>query len=540
MANYTLTVIDTSGIQDYIFGSNNLKQNVGASALAHWATHNRVYETLNALGKSNISNREDLNTVLQIEKEEDGLVSELIYAGGGNTVILFRNTPLFEGRTPAREFTHRLTRTILTEMPGVQLVVAHSEFDWETTQLGKLVAETIRKVGDKKMLAAVSTPLLGLSVTADCQYTGLPAAGEIPDPDKQLRRVSAEVEAKNIAYEWADDRLDDIFTKYGKLDLKGYRFVRDFDEFGAKGESSYIAVIHTDGNRMGKRVEALANCHPTSRDYIVEMRKFSRSIEDAAGRALTATVRQLRDSIVDGKIGGVINIRYDEEEKKSILPFRPIVFGGDDVTFVTDGRLGLTLTAFYLEQLEGHKLTDGEGPIVARAGVAVVKSHYPFARAYDLAEDLQRSAKTVTDKGQLAAVDWHFATSGAILPLKEIRERQYTGPDGQLNLRPLAFQDTTAVKWNTWSAFKAMVARFNEKEWADRHNKIKGIQAVLRDGSHAAEQFLTLYDLPKLPEIPGNANAASTGWVGKQCICYDAIEALEFFVPLEEAAHANV
>lgn len=539
MANYTLTVIDTSGIQDYIFGSNNLKQNVGASACAHWATHNRVYETLNGLGKSNISNRSEFND-LQIEVSEDGLVSELIYAGGGNTVILFRNTPLFEGWTPAHEFTHRLTRTILAEMPGVELVVAHSEFDWETTQLGKLVAETIQKVAAKKMRRAASTPLLGLSVTADCQYTGLPAAGEIPDPDGLLRRVSAEVAAKNTAFEWADDRLDEIFKTHGQLDLKGYRFVRDFDEFGEKGESSYVAVIHTDGNRMGERVEALANRYRASRDYITEMRKFSRSIEAAAGSALTATVRQMRDSIVDGKIGGIITVRYDKEEKKTILPFRPIVFGGDDVTFVTDGRLGLTLTAFYLEQLMAHKLTDEEGPIVARAGIAVVKSHYPFARAYDLAEGLQRSAKTATEKGRLAAIDWHFATSGAVLPLEEIRKRQYTVPAGQLNLRPLAFQDTTVAEWHTWDAFKAMVARFNAQDWAKRHNKIKGLQAVLRDGGDAVRQFRTLYDLPELPAIPGNSDAATKGWIGDRCTCYDAIEALEFFVPLEEAAYANV
>ncbi|MFN8472207.1 MAG: hypothetical protein U0822_08465 [Anaerolineae bacterium] len=538
MTEYTLTVIDTAGIQDYIFGSNNLKQNVGASALAHWATHTYVYETLNELGKSNFNRADDVN-LARIERIEDGLVSELIYAGGGNTVIVFRNTPLFDGETPAHEFTRRLTRKILTDAAGLQLVIAHAEFDWQTTQLGALVAETLRKLADKKMHRPPDAPLLGLSVTADCQYTGLPATMELPDPDNRLRRVSAEVQQKNTAYEWADKRLRELIEKEG-VDLSGYAFIRDFDDLGEKGEASYIAVVHTDGNRMGKRVEALASRHPDSREYMTEMRKFSESIDLAARSALAATVRLLKESIVEGNIGGVVTIRPDKDADKGKLPFRPIVFGGDDVTFVTDGRLGLPLTAFYLEQLKLHPLSDGAGPIVARAGIAVVKSHYPFARAYDLAENLQRSAKSMTEEGTLAALDWHFATSGAVLPLKEIRERQYTGDDGPLTMRPLAFRDATPAQWRTWSVFKAMIARFNEKEWAERHNKIKGVQTVLRDGSHAAEQFRTLYGLPLLPDIIGNPAAATTGWIGDRCTCYDPIEALEFFVPLEEAAHANV
>ncbi|RIK33022.1 MAG: hypothetical protein DCC57_25415 [Chloroflexi bacterium] len=36
---YTLTVVDLSGIQDYVFGSNRLAENVGASALVEQATH---------------------------------------------------------------------------------------------------------------------------------------------------------------------------------------------------------------------------------------------------------------------------------------------------------------------------------------------------------------------------------------------------------------------------------------------------------------------------------------------------------------------
>ena len=33
MAQVVLTIVDTAGIQDYIFGSNRLRENIGASYL---------------------------------------------------------------------------------------------------------------------------------------------------------------------------------------------------------------------------------------------------------------------------------------------------------------------------------------------------------------------------------------------------------------------------------------------------------------------------------------------------------------------------
>ena len=46
MSRYTLTVVDTTGIQEYIFGTNNLQQNVGASYLVECATWKWAVETL--------------------------------------------------------------------------------------------------------------------------------------------------------------------------------------------------------------------------------------------------------------------------------------------------------------------------------------------------------------------------------------------------------------------------------------------------------------------------------------------------------------
>ncbi|HOK59103.1 MAG TPA: hypothetical protein PL047_08865 [Methanothrix sp.] len=521
MRKLTVTVIDTAGIQDYIFGSNVLKQNVGASELVRCATQDWVYRELAELGATNVDQNGHINDQMGIEK--DNLVCELVYAGGGNAVILFRSLE------KAREFTRYLTRCALQKAPGLQLVVAHNEFDWDAQALSQVVLATLEQVRRKKHDPVVSTPLLGLSVTADCQYTGLPAVGKNQDG----KRVSAEVRAKENAFEVAHRRLTEM------LPLNGYEIPKDFDDFGrTRGESSYIAVIHTDGNGMGRRVADIANNYRNSGDnriYIQAIRAFSQSVVKVAQDALDATYRQLIRAIdkKEDKIGGVVPIR---EQK---LPLRPIVMGGDDVTFVCDGRLGLTLTEFYLRQVTGQPLEDGK-PLSVRAGVAVVKSHFPFARAYALAEELTRSAKQYLKERQappynesdISAMDWHFAVSGAWLDLEQIRERDYTVEAGKLTMRPVRLGAAAPWDWHAWKIFVQLVAEFQSEKWSERRNKLYALHDALRDGPDAVEHFLKVYGFD-LPAVPGNPDSARRGWIGRECPYFDPIEALEFFVPLE-------
>lgn len=526
MRKLTLTVIDTTGIQRYIFGSNFLKQNVGASELVTCATQEWVYQELKGLGATNVDRDGRINDQAAIER--DDLASELVYAGGGNTVVLFQSL------ATAREFTLRLTRRALLQAPGLQLIVSHKEFDWEakTVSLSQIVKITLGKVSRKKDDHVASAPLLGLGVTADCQYTGLPAVAK----NKDGKRVCAESQAKEEAFDAAHERLARL------LSLNGYDIPKDFDDFGrSKGESSYIAVIHTDGNGMGKRVQDIAKAHARSEDnrpYIRAIRAFSESVKRAAQKALNATCNQLIQSIdCEGKIGGEVLVRDGK------LPLRPIVLGGDDVTFVCDGRLGLTLTEFYLGQVTAKPLADGK-PLAVRAGIAVVKSHFPFARAYAMAEDLGNSAKhylnarktAAYNEQGLSAIDWHFAISGSVLDLKEIREREYIVDKGKLTMRPVRLGAPVASDWHCWETFARMVAGFRSEEWAERRNKIKALRDWLRDGDDGVKQFLLAYNLPDLPDVPGNPGSAKTGWIGKECTCFDAIEALEFFVPLKGGA----
>ncbi|BCX03534.1 MAG: hypothetical protein KatS3mg053_1472 [Candidatus Roseilinea sp.] len=357
--DYTLVAVDVSGIQDYVFRTNDLQHHLGASELVRRATSTWVRESLRT---PNNMPRDD---TLEDKRIEQGEVdAEVLYSGGGNVVILFAT------KCQATKFTRALTQKALLEAPGLNVTVASCPFAWRQgandlgATLSKLLGTDLRC---KKRHGRASGELLGLGVTADCEFTGLPA---VKRGGKENQRISAEINAKLCGAPLANARL--------KNEIGGEDYVYDFNEFGTRGESSYIAVIHTDGNRMGKRFEALAQAGLPNRDYILAVRALSNSVNQAAQAALHATTDAIRQMPTQRTKRGSFS-----PYKNGKLLFRPIIFGGDDATFVCDGRLGLTVAARYLEEFAKQELKthDGDRKPTARAGIAIVKTHFPFGRA---------------------------------------------------------------------------------------------------------------------------------------------------------------
>ncbi len=440
MREITLLLVETSGIQDYIFGSNNLSQNIGASELVTRATGQWVAEALDELKLTHNIRWDEKHGNLNVAEQsiaQPGIGAEVIYAGGGNALILFAGDRLAQ----AAAFTRILTNRALREARGLTLVTGSVQCDWDADPLSARLRGLRGDLAKRKFNRPTDVPLLGLSVTAACDFTGLPAIAV--DTDGHL--ISQVVACKLDATKKGNERLHAILPQ---VRAAGFQFVYDFDKFGEKGESSYIAVIHTDGNGMGKRFAQLVGDHPLAKhnpDYVKSLRKFSGSVNTRAEAALNATVTTLLASW-DARaelFGGVVPTPKIGRER--YLPFRPIVFGGDDVTFVCEGRLGLSLATCYLQCYadESQLLGDGK-PAYARAGVAVVKAHYPFSRAYDLAEELCNSAKgSIKDlalprKDDATVIDWHFSTSGIVLGLEDLRQREYTAKTGDsLLMRPV-------------------------------------------------------------------------------------------------------
>jgi hypothetical protein len=547
MTSYTLTLLDTTGIQDYIFSSNRLQENIGASELVYRATSLWAFEALHGIvgkGKHNILDHTELEWEFSDKCIENGdLDAEIIQAAGGNLLILFKE------HEKAIEFTQKLTLRVLKDAPGLTLLAQHEEkFDFEKGNLGEAREELGEKMQAHKLSRIPSSPLLGLGVTAVGASTGLPAVrssegkqdgiellvGDQKDKEEEKNRlISRETTFKLAARDWAGKRL----KAWLKEDIGDFHFPYDLDKLGrAKGEESYIAVVHADGNHMGDHVaKATANIKD-NRKWIQALRKFSEIINKASLIALQNVVSMLTYALM---MDEEERIPFAVQDKKDYLPFRPLVFGGDDLTFVCSGKIGISLATMYIEEFHEAAKARGLNDLFASAGVGMVKMHYPFIRAYKLSEELANSAKSLNrEEGQdCSAIDWHFAQSGLSGSLKSIREREYTVDDGKLYLRPLKLKD--GEDFRSWDIVKAVIEDFQNKDknkdekdrWS--HNKVIGLREPLRKGEKATQEYRLNFDLPQLPEIEGGL-ARDKGWANGRCYYFDAIELLDHYAPIKE------
>jgi hypothetical protein len=538
MTHYTLTLVDVRRVQQYLFNANELKQNLGASSLIEQATSKWIIQVLTAENfKYNVlwkTNKHQIEFDPKKKIENGDLDAEVIFMGGGNVAILFSL------EKQAKVFSKQYSKRVLENAPGLEIAIGHVDVTWDEPGTLKDAWKRMQEIEmpQQKEGRLTSQPLISLGVTAECAFTGLPAIYEEIENNRGTL-MSAEAVAKKEHVNAAQERLNAL------LNVEGFNYPLNFDDLGGEhGRARYIAIIHADGNSMGNRIVAFTES-TDNREMADKMRLFS----NALNRIGSSAMEKVRDWMcispkIDAK-GYFIEDQWRPDDivrmKENFLPIRPIVFGGDDVTFVSDGRLGLALAAKFLEAFSQENLPDGY-PGYACAGIAIVHSHYPFARAYALAEELCRDAKNhARDEYKttnISLLNWHYASSGLTLNWEEITKREYM--DGKLIARPLVVtspQGSSLYTWRTWDSFLSQVQYFRQ-EWRWGRNKLKDLRNILRDGKNAVQYFTRLHG--ELPIITGleTYDANSTGWYADRCVYYDALEAEDLFIYPQEYDHA--
>jgi hypothetical protein len=519
-----LTVVDTSGIQNYIFGSNRLKDNIGGSQLVWEATGVWARECCKLAG------------------------GEKHYSGGGNFMANFPE------ESQARQFERMLTRYVLCHAPGLKVVVAHHECEQIDAEA---IQQAFQNLRQEKACRGLSLPLGTLPITQPCGITGLPAI--TTDAKENNSPISLSIQKQRGAATRGNDRLGDELTSE-----KGYRYPYDFDELGRdKHDQSYIAVVHADGNGLGRRLIEIAR-----REGSNGVKAFSEAVNTASVAALKKTLTSLEAIItgydlMHGRIH--ISLKSDKSDPDALyLPFRPIVYGGDDVTFVCDGHLGIALATCYLEAFEKETSKPeiaaaiGGCGATACAGIAIVKTHYPFSRAYQLAEDLCKSAKAkaatlvkadAVSQNSLkpegySCLDWYFALSGVTESLEKMREKEYCVSAGNLSVRPVILHQETEsdISW------KYIEEQIGVLQRGLSQSKIKMLREVVRDGEGAVKKMQQFF----LKDI-ANRDITSTdkktieinkktieryltnAWVDHSCTIFDAIELADIHFPVSLA-----
>lgn len=541
-----LVILEVSQKQAFIFSSNKLKENVIHSAIIAWVTDSDFFDEV--IGDETI-----------YQKEEN-----LVYAGGGHTVLVF------DTRKRAKEFVFRITQYIHNNYQGLEMFAKIQECEGEIggADLEKLSQELEKKKSQRK--ATFHQRSFGIE-ERNSGKKGEKEAFGFKMPEKELK-IDQELFPQG-------------FTKSLELERLG----------GSKEESNFIAVIHIDGNSMGKRVETLRHSLEGTewKDYRKALRKFSESVDKDFKSAYKEMADVVADLLMCGKLGA-LNLQTGD------FPIRRVITAGDDICFITEGRIGLECARIFIEKLASKKNEQDEQHYAACAGVAIVHQKYPFYRAYELAEELCSNAKrfiatTANMEGsadvsaEVSAIDWHIEYGEMKDGLEEIREMYHTiewddiekntiekddiekddiekndikknaieKEHQHLELRPyILLNSKNLLKSETireYRKFRKLMLEIQTGNIDYARGKLKEFRQYLKEGEKSAKHYIRTKQIGDLNLlgyqdifVPMDTSGIGSGKSldrktfvrtadgKKRSLYFDAIEMLDTFIPLEE------
>ena len=377
------------GIQGYIFQTNKLKDVIGASELV----------------------KDLCETDFKKKFVLTGNVEYIVKAAGNIKLIL-------DSEEDCRRIVFQFPKYAMEKAPGITLsqAVVKCESDEQMENARQELEESLR--------AQRNCPFKSLTLGSIAMHrsplTGLPAIpgkdGEVLD-EGVVRKREIVVRKREILDENdVNKTLFKIFTgeevRYSEMGLE----IRDLT-----GKNDWIAIIHADGNSLGDVVKALGS---ESREKLCE---FSNNLTEATKQAAQEAYREIKNEY-EGKI----------DFKKP--PIRPIVLGGDDLTVICRGDIAIDFVKKYLCKFESEtgKLKLPSGKLTACAGIAFIKSSYPFSFGYELAETLCGLAKKDAKKDVIkdanegmvpSCLMFHKVQSSFVEDYESIKQKELTLKD---------------------------------------------------------------------------------------------------------------
>ena len=389
-------------IQKYILQGDKLKDMVGGSELINHLCQDFVGESLDRLG---------------INKSTYTIIAQ----AAGWAKILFN-----DASAANRFFT---CWPLLAERfaPGLQIVQALVKVD---NSLVFALGESEKRLSAERNLVPAEMPEIGPLIERNPR-TGMAA----------------------VRYSGKEDQLQDRQTVRKRHFLNKDALVRkmtgggmsneiqwpvDMDHI-AGSEKKYLAVIHADGNDLGKT--------------IIQIQKHLEIRPEVAGEAFeefSAAIEETTLSAVKVAYQDVLKKDHDEEGREFIAA-RPLVLGGDDLSIIVRSDLAFEFVRIFLEAFEtqsGKSLKKRLGKfdisglpskLTSCAGIAFVKKAYPFSRAYDLAESMCSYAKKIAkdrrDGGFVpSCFSFYKVTSSIAGDYGEIMDKDLTSRDRSIRL----------------------------------------------------------------------------------------------------------
>ena len=510
----SLVVLEVSQKQAFIFSSNKLKKNICNSAYIAYVTSEEFFK---------------------VAAKEEFDKGNIVYTGGGHTVLEFAE----EG--DAKKFVSVITECVIRNIPEMELFAKVYTVEGEPN-IDSL--KTLMEALEEKKSIRKATFVQGTF---------------------GVERLDVNTGRAIIVGNSKDNRLPDTEEKIdSELFPDGFTKAWNFGDLcGSDDNKNFLAVIHIDGNAMGKRViEYRQSIAEKSWNYAKEkMNKFSENID----HDFKSAFKEMEDIIAKQiELGYLNDLKLKKDEKgNSFFPIRRIITAGDDICFVTNGKIGLECARIFLEKLSGKvNETDNKG-YSACAGVALVHQKYPFYKAYELAEQLCSNAKSyiATTAGTEASafcsgIDWHVEYGEVPDTLDGLKE-EYIADDGSImTLKPyVVVKDEKfpqSEKFRDYNNFRTLISRLQNKDIDFARGKLKQLRDAIRKGENATEVYLSanlmndlklvgfqnIFQEMDFTKAFENGGLEKTAYVkigeNRHSIFFDAIEIMDVFIPVDE------
>ena len=309
---------------------------------------------------------------------------------------------IFSDRTAVEEAVRLFPKLVTETAPGITVSQAVVTMEGNYADFGSAVNELERRLMTQRNRPMKSLTA-GLMAVERSRKTGLPAV-EVSDDEYldecTVKKTATLADNKTTLKLMKKLTGEDIIVREVALDIKDLT-----------GRNDWIAVVHADGNGLGEVVAKVGD-HPD------ELRAFSLNLDNATKAAAQTAY---------GNLG-----RFSFK-----LPIRPVVLSGDDLTVICRADIAIEFVSGFLKAFEektkeliGHKLT-------ACAGIAFIKSSYPFHYGYSLAETLCAEAKRDAKSPEMrrdglapSCLMMHKVQSGFIEDWTEIGRKELTTKDG--------------------------------------------------------------------------------------------------------------
>ena len=358
---------------------------------------------------------------------------------------------IFEKREDCEQVVKNFPRKVLEYAPGITVSQAVVEMESDD-DFGKKVNELEKKLRAQRNqpMPSVTLGLMGL--------------------ERDLKLKSEKDVLKNVNSKLVKDA-------FGEEEHESI-----FDTDHMTNQNDWIAVIHADGNGLGQIVQQKGNDRE-------KFQEFSKDLDDATKKSAQEAYEALEEK------------DWDERH----VPIRPIVLGGDDFTVICRGNLAVRYVTAFIKAFEKNSPEN----LTACAGIAFVKSSFPFYYAYDLAESLceeaKKASKKIREEKAPSSIMFHKVQDSFLTDYKDIVKRELTMPDGiSFKFGPYFVTDKQDDYWTVENLLSKVDGLKSEDK--DKQKECNAIKSRLRNWMTLKKinPEMAKQDLDRIMAIAGN------------------------------------